>query len=406
MKWLHGCWRLGVPRATVVALSFWVCQAQNPVRAQAPVTVTDPKFGAISRDLDDPKIDDAAAFQKAIDAQGAAGGGLVNIPVGVYWFNGALSIPDNVVLSGETPGPFDPAQLKFGQNPSNTPTGAAVLVVRGTSATAPFIRLVGMNACIQNLLFYYSGQVTPDAEAPKVMGATLSIERGGVRVVGCSFTNSYVGILVHRGRVTLHNLNLGAYLAGIIVDQAEDTVRIDTVTIHPFFDIWTGRKWGILPSKIDRWVFENGYGVISQRADALQLRDVMVFARFCGLRLEASSAGPTFGDASGLQFDSVKFGVIASATAARGVGFFISDSYIDAWGHGNGLASQDGIVLIHDPLHPGTSYISFTGGSIAPNGFQRSVYVNPGAGMLRTTSVEGVPDGTYQYPGNYYYKKP
>ncbi len=392
-------WRLSIP---VYVCAFLIGVAG---RAQGVVNVTDARFGAASRTFDDPLVDDTLAFQKAIDAQSAKGGGMVNVPPGIYWFNGTLTIPNNIVLSGETPGPFDPSEMTGKQDPSNTPIGAAVLVIRGVPSSEAFIRMSWYNSCVQNLFFIYAGQASLEATSPTPMAPTIRIERGAARVVGCSFMNSYVAIDVRQGRVLLHDLNIGAFAAGVVVDGAGDTVRIDTVTIHPFYRIWTGRVPKNRPGKIEQWVFENGYGIISKKVDNLQLRDVMALSRFCGLRLEASAQGATFGNASGLQFDSVQYGIIASATNP-GAGFFVADSYIDSSGGGPDRKSRDGIVLIHDQNHPGTSRLSFTGGLIVLNGFEHAVYVNPNSGTLETTGVTGVADGIYRYPENASYPPP
>ena len=44
--------------------------------------------------------DDTAAFQKALDAAAAAGGGTVHAPRGNYFFAGHLNVPDAVTLAG------------------------------------------------------------------------------------------------------------------------------------------------------------------------------------------------------------------------------------------------------------------------------------------------------------------
>ena len=48
----------------------------------------------------DGKTDDTAAFQKALDAAGQAGGGVVVAPRGNYFFAGHLNVPDAVALKG------------------------------------------------------------------------------------------------------------------------------------------------------------------------------------------------------------------------------------------------------------------------------------------------------------------
>ena len=48
----------------------------------------------------DGKTDDTAAFQKALDTAGQAGGGVVYAPRGNYFFAGHLKVPDAVTLKG------------------------------------------------------------------------------------------------------------------------------------------------------------------------------------------------------------------------------------------------------------------------------------------------------------------
>src|SRR5215471_15163058 len=48
----------------------------------------------------DGKTDDTAAFQKALDSAGQAGGGVVYVPRGNYFFGGHLNVPNAVALKG------------------------------------------------------------------------------------------------------------------------------------------------------------------------------------------------------------------------------------------------------------------------------------------------------------------
>ena len=81
MKCLHPacCARLGLAAA-----------------APNPDTYSVRDFGAKG----DGKTDDTAAFQKALDAAGQAGGGVVYAPRGNYFFAGHLNVPNAVTLKG------------------------------------------------------------------------------------------------------------------------------------------------------------------------------------------------------------------------------------------------------------------------------------------------------------------
>ena len=55
----------------------------------------------------DGQTDDTAAFQRALDAAGKAGGGTVKVPRGIYFFAGHLKVPSAVTLAGmwQSPAP-------------------------------------------------------------------------------------------------------------------------------------------------------------------------------------------------------------------------------------------------------------------------------------------------------------
>src|ERR1035438_5576398 len=77
----------------IVALLCAVGLASAATNADA-YSVRD--FGARA----DGTTDDTAAFQKALDAAGQAGGGVVYAPRGNYFFAGHLSVPNSVTLKG------------------------------------------------------------------------------------------------------------------------------------------------------------------------------------------------------------------------------------------------------------------------------------------------------------------
>src|SRR5260370_27443582 len=88
-------------------------------------------------------VDDTAAFQRALDAAGAQGGGAVYVPAGRYLFKGTLNVPVGVTLSGSFAcvpshtGTRDHGQPKPGED------GTALLVTagRGNEHGTPFLTL-------------------------------------------------------------------------------------------------------------------------------------------------------------------------------------------------------------------------------------------------------------------------
>src|SRR5262249_53668009 len=162
-------------------------------------------------------------------------------------------------------------------------------------------------------------------------------------------------------RAWLQNLTIGAYFEGILVDGAQDFVKIDHLIIHPFWDIWTGRS---LPQPIDAWVYDNGYGIVVGRADALAIADYFTFSRDAGLMLQTPADGVAFGVGTALQFDSMRYGIISFGTEAT-VGFSVANSYMNG---ANFTTSPNppayGIIL--NPGPDGTrSLITVVGGAIS-----------------------------------------
>src|ERR1019366_1221322 len=77
----------------IVAL---LCAVRLAGAAPIPDAYSVRDFGAHA----DRKTGDTAAFQKALDAAGQAGGGVVYAPRGNYFFAGHLNVPNAVTLKG------------------------------------------------------------------------------------------------------------------------------------------------------------------------------------------------------------------------------------------------------------------------------------------------------------------
>jgi hypothetical protein len=93
-------------------------------------------FGAAG----DAATDDTAAFQRALDAAHASGGGVVYGPPGRYLFKGVLEIPAGVGLRGS-----------FQCGPSSA---LFVTTGRGSEDGKPFLTL-NTNSTVSGLTFYH-----------------------------------------------------------------------------------------------------------------------------------------------------------------------------------------------------------------------------------------------------------
>jgi polygalacturonase len=87
------------PTLLVLVLSL-ACVGAAPAQEKTPAAISDQfdvrQFGAVG----DGKTDDTAAFQRALDAAGKAGGGVAYAPRGNYFFAGHLNVPNAVTLAG------------------------------------------------------------------------------------------------------------------------------------------------------------------------------------------------------------------------------------------------------------------------------------------------------------------
>ncbi len=124
--------------------------------------VTD--YGALSGGADC-----TAAFQRALDEAGAAGGGTVYVPPGYWYFDGVISVPTGVELRGM----FDV--------PHHTSSAGSVLMVKagkGDEAGTPFVRL-GSKSGLRGLTFWY-----PEQDLTNLSPYPWTIQSTG-QVAGC-----------------------------------------------------------------------------------------------------------------------------------------------------------------------------------------------------------------------------
>ncbi len=120
-------------------------------------------FGAAG----DGKTDDTAAFQKALDAVAAKGGGTVLAPRGNYFFAGHLSVPNAVTLKGIWESVPAHNGLRDRGMPKPTDDGTTFLVTEGAGKEdgPPFITL-HTNSTLKGVVLYYPEQNANDEPKP------------------------------------------------------------------------------------------------------------------------------------------------------------------------------------------------------------------------------------------------
>ena len=289
-----------------------VCASCGPCAKAVCTGTSVSSFGAKG----DGHTDDTAAIQSAISAAAAAGGGSVVFNVARYFTAGTIQVPAGVVLCGSAEGPFDVA----GANPGTTTIAPTLLVTNGSG---PFITLQGIGAGVTDLLFHYPNQVSPTASSPNVYPYTIVAAAPGTKVVRSTTSNAYNFLDIESGRVIAQDLFIGAMNIGINIDHAQDHVTVRSVLNQVFWDAWQSTPY---PLPIDTWVQSHGIALVVNRADSLEIHDFKLFSRYAGMLLTDSSdttQNPRcgFGTGSDINFDTVQFGIIVSASNTAGYEF-------------------------------------------------------------------------------------
>jgi len=146
-------------------------------------------FGAVG----DEKTDDTAAFQKALNAAGEAGGGVVYASRGSYFFAGHLNIPKAVALVGLWQSV--PAHNGIRDRGSGKPTddGTTFLVTEGAGneEDTAFITL-NTNSTLKGVVIYYPQQNVDDV--PKPYPWAIAMRGKNPAVLAVEMLNPYNGI--------------------------------------------------------------------------------------------------------------------------------------------------------------------------------------------------------------------
>ncbi len=115
----------------------------------------------------DGKTDDTAAFQKALDTAGAAGGGIVVAPRGNYLLAGLLNVPNAVTLKGIWESVPAHTGIRNPGQPKPTDEGTTFLVTgsKGKEEGPAFITL-NNNSTLKGVVLYYPDQDPAEEPAP------------------------------------------------------------------------------------------------------------------------------------------------------------------------------------------------------------------------------------------------
>jgi len=242
----------------------------------------------------DGTTDDTAAFQKALDKTGRAGGGIVRVPVGNYLIKTHLDIPRSVTLEGVWTIPHVAIKMQSA-NPKFDQTwlsGSVLLAVEGAGKATgtPFISLHS-NSTVKGLTIYYPQQKADRSPTPYPW--TIASAGGdNTSILDCLLVNPYqaVDFGTHpAGRHYIRNLYGQPLFKGLFIDKCFDVGRCENIHFWPF---WTGHVVGS-PNAADDWVLQNGTAFILGRSDWEYVTNCFAISYKVGMHfLKISDPGP------------------------------------------------------------------------------------------------------------------
>jgi len=263
-------------------------------------------YGAVG----DGKTDDTAAFQKAMDAAGQAGGGTVLAPRGNYFFAGHLNVPNAVTLAGMWESVPAHNGLRDRGLPKPTDDGTTFLVTEGAgSEEGPSFLTLNTNSTLKGVVIYYPQQVS-DAE-PKAYPWAISMRGKNPAVLDIELLNPYNGIDATRNeRHLIRNVHGQPLRRGIYVDSIYDIGRIENVHFNPWFSMKPG---------LFQWQMANGEAFIFARSDWEYVLNTFCFGYKVGYKFIATKAGMCNGNFLGIGADDCWTALVVEQCAPFGL---------------------------------------------------------------------------------------
>lgn len=225
--------------------------------------------------------DDTAAFQAALDAAAADGGGVVKVPTGAFLIRGNLVIPDNVALEGIWRAPVR------GEPPAQGGTVLLATAGQGESDGKPFIEM-HMNSVLKGLSIFYPEQIRANPPHPypwTVQGAG----KDNIAILDVTMVNPYQAVDLGtkpNGRHLIRNLYAYALYQGVYINQCYDVGRLENIHLWPFWDI---------DPQSPLWAFtkENATGFIIGKTDGEMAHSLFCIFYKVGIHF---IDGPIYGD--------------------------------------------------------------------------------------------------------------
>lgn len=242
----------------------------------------------------DGQTDDTAAFQKALDAAGQAGGGVVYASRGNYFFAGHLNIPPAVTLKGVWESVPAHNGIRDRGLPKPTDDGTTFLVTEsaGQEDGPPFITL-NHNTTLKGVVIYYPNQ-NPEEE-PKPYPYAIAMRGKNPAVLAVELLNPYNGIDASQNeRHLIRDVQGQPLRRGIFVDHIYDIGRIENVHFNPW--------WSMKP-KLFAWQQTHGEAFIFGKSDWQYVYNTFCFGYGVGYKFIKTKSGDCNGNFLGIGAD-------------------------------------------------------------------------------------------------------
>jgi hypothetical protein len=264
------------------------------------------QFGAAG----DGQTDDTAAFQRALDAAGQAGGGIVYAPRGNYFFAGHLSVPNAVTLAGVWQSVPAHNGIRDRGLPKPTDDGTTFLVTEGAgSEEGPAFITLNTNSTLKGVVLYYPRQNVD--EVPQAYPWAISMRGKNPAVLAVEMLNPYNGIDATRNeRHLIRDVHGQPLRRGVLVDSIYDIGRIENVHFNPW---WSHRP------KLFQWQMENGEAFIFGRSDWQYVYNTFCFGYKVGYRFTKTKAGVCNGNFLGIGADDCYTALVVEDSAPYGL---------------------------------------------------------------------------------------
>lgn len=283
------------------------------------------EFGAAA----DGTSDNTAAFQKALDEAGKAGGGMVNVPAGRFAIKGNLSVPAGVTLQGT----YRATPVAFTADYDKLP-GTVLLAYagRGSNEGNPFIDLRSSAAVAGLIIVYPEWKKTalPPVPYPPCISAT---ETNNAAIIDVAIMNAYEAIrFVRAHRHLIRNFQGYPIWRGIYVDECYDIGRIENVHIWPFGVVYEPKD------PYCEWINLNGTAFEFARTDWEYVTNTFCFGYGVGYKFSQTKAGSANGNFLGIGADCCERAVLVEQCQPPGL-LITNGEFVGRW------SSRDAVTL-------------------------------------------------------------